>query len=96
MGRMKLPHKGLYSTTPKPFPHNLSNDPQTIHNFVAAGENKDTNDIIRPAFISDVDDESIAKVFCFGAFANKNTGVVYNDCTGTFPSMSLDGNVCFL
>ncbi len=25
----------------------------------------------------------------------KNTGVVYNNCTGTFPFMSLDGNVCF-
>jgi hypothetical protein len=42
------------------------------------------------------DDESIANVFCFGAFANKITGVVYNDLTGHFPFMSLDGSVCFL
>jgi hypothetical protein len=34
-------------------------------------------------------------VFCFGAFADKISGVVYNDCTGKFPYMSLDGNVCF-
>jgi hypothetical protein len=49
----------------------------------------------RPAFINDINDESIANVFCFGAFADKNTGVVYKDCTGNFPFMLLDGNVCF-
>ena len=43
--------------------------------------------------INDIEDESIA--FCFGAFADKVSGVVYNDCTGDFPHMSLDGNVCF-
>ncbi len=42
------------------------------------------------------DDESIANMFCFGAFADKITGVVYNDLTGNFPFMSLDGSVCFL
>jgi hypothetical protein len=41
------------------------------------------------------DDESIANVFCFGAFTEKITGVVYNDLTGNFPFMSLDGSVCF-
>jgi hypothetical protein len=45
--------------------------------------------------IDNVDDHSIANVFCFGAFAEKVTGVVYNDCTGEFPFTSLDGNVCF-
>ena len=49
----------------------------------------------RPAFIDDIDNESIASVYCFGAFADKNTGVIYNDCTGNFPFMSLDGNGCF-
>ena len=49
-----------------------------------------------PAFIDDINNESIANVFCFGAFANKNTGVIYNDCTGNFPFMSLDSNICFL
>jgi hypothetical protein len=56
---------------------------------------EDNKDEPRPAFIDDINDESIANVFCFGAFANKNTGVVYNDCTGNFPFMSLDGNICF-
>ncbi len=46
--------------------------------------------------IPEVEDKSIANVFCFGAFADKMTGVLYNDCTRNFPFMSLDGNVCFL
>ena len=41
------------------------------------------------------DDKSIANVFCFGAFADKVSGVVYNDLTGNFPFMSIDGSVCF-
>jgi hypothetical protein len=41
------------------------------------------------------DNESIANVFCFGAFADKVSGVVYNDLTGKFPFMSIDGSVCF-
>jgi hypothetical protein len=36
------------------------------------------------------EDESIANVFCIGAFADKNNGVVYNDLTGSFPFISLD------
>ena len=32
----------------------------------------------------------------FGAFADKQSGVVYNNLTGNFPFMSLDGSVCFL
>jgi hypothetical protein len=39
--------------------------------------------------------ESIANVFCFGAFADKNNWVVYNDLTGSFPFILLDGSVCF-
>ncbi len=34
-------------------------------------------------------------MFCFGAFANKVSGVVYNDLTGNFPFMLIDGSVCF-
>ena len=41
------------------------------------------------------DDESIANVFCFGAFTDKISGVVYDDLTGNFPFMSIDGSVCF-
>ena len=41
------------------------------------------------------DDESIANVFCFGAFADKVSGVVCNDLTGDFPFVLIDGSVCF-
>jgi hypothetical protein len=37
-----------------------------------------------------------ANLYCFAAFAGKHTGTIYNDLTGTFPFMSLKGNVCFL
>jgi hypothetical protein len=40
-------------------------------------------------------DELIANVFCFRAFANKISGFVYNDLTGNFPFMSIYGSICF-
>jgi hypothetical protein len=42
------------------------------------------------------DDESIANIFCFGAFANKNSGIVYHDLTGSFPFVSFNSSVCFV
>jgi hypothetical protein len=39
--------------------------------------------------------ESIAGIFCFGAFADRNSGIVYHDLTGSFPFISFDGSVCF-
>ncbi len=41
------------------------------------------------------DDESIPNIFCFSAFADKITGVDYNNLTGNVPFMSVDGSVCF-
>ncbi len=37
-----------------------------------------------------------SNIFCFGAFADKQTGTLYNALTRAFPFMSLTGNVCFL
>ena len=48
-----------------------------------------------PNVINDDKNESIAKIFCFGGFADKRDGVVYNDLTGVFQFLSLDGSVCF-
>jgi hypothetical protein len=48
-----------------------------------------------PNLIGNNEDESIANVFCFGAFTDKNSGFIYHDLTGSFPFMSLDGSVCF-
>jgi hypothetical protein len=42
------------------------------------------------------DDTSIANVFCFGAFADKQSSVMYNDLIGNSLFVSLDGSVCFL
>jgi hypothetical protein len=39
-------------------------------------------------------DPSVANIFAFGAFADKHSGVVYNNLTGSFSFMSLDGSVC--
>jgi hypothetical protein len=58
-------------------------------------DHKDNSNEPHPAFINDINNKSIANMFCFGAFADKNTGVVYNNCTGNFPFMSLNGNICF-
>jgi hypothetical protein len=49
-----------------------------------------------PHLIGDKDDDKlIAIFFCFGAFRDKHSGVVYNNFIGAFPFMLLDGCVCF-
>ncbi len=41
------------------------------------------------------DNKSIANMFCFGAFADRNSGIVYHDLTGSFPFMSYNERVFF-
>ncbi len=41
------------------------------------------------------DNESIANVFCFGVFVDKNNRVVYNDLMDSFPFISLEGSIYF-
>ena len=54
-------------------------------------------DTTMPNLIGDDEDNApIANVFCFGAFADKQSGVMYNDLTRNFLFMLLDGSVCFL
>ncbi len=48
-----------------------------------------------PNLIGDDDDEPISNMFCFGAFANKNSGIIYHDLTGSFPFMLYNGSICF-
>ena len=48
-----------------------------------------------PTLIANDHDNAIANIFFWGAFSDKNTGIVYHDMTGNFPLMSLDGNVCY-
>jgi hypothetical protein len=35
------------------------------------------------------DDSSVGNIFCFGTFADKQTGILYSDLTGSFPYMFL-------
>jgi hypothetical protein len=51
---------------------------------------------MEPNIIIDKDNNSIANLFCFGAFADKNSSIVYHDLMGSFPFMSYNGSVCFL
>ncbi len=51
---------------------------------------------VLPILITNNCKESIANVFCFGAFADCHSDVVYNNVTGNFPSMSFIVSVCFL
>ena len=109
-GHMKCRHHGIQSTQPKPGPHmpptNVAGPrinlvpiiappvwlvPQfeLVYPISANGEQRGSSVIVNNG------DKSITNIFCFGAFANKNTGIVYHDLTGSFPFMSFDGMVCF-
>jgi hypothetical protein len=107
-GHMKRPTKGIRSTTklvktkgdsngtsivpgpqPQAAPHVLPLFVEPLpYNGPAYGAHREVS------YITD-NDKSIANMFCFGAFADKVSGVVYNDLTGNFPFMSIDGSVCF-
>jgi hypothetical protein len=41
-------------------------------------------------------DDVSSEANIFAAFADKRTGILFNDLTGAFPYMSLEGNICFL
>jgi hypothetical protein len=106
-GHMKQPRKGLRITTPRikltpttapspaPLPRPIPIVPARYHDMPGLIRNNYSNDSPNHHSFHTVKGAPIANVFCFGAFADKVTGVVYNDCTGKFPFMSLDGNVCF-
>jgi hypothetical protein len=98
-GHMKRPRKGLRSTTHKQTLPSLPRTSTSNHPFMPGlipdNSDEDYGNKPQPAFINDINNESIANVFCFGTFVDKNTGVIYNNCTGNFPFMLLDGNVCF-
>ncbi len=110
-GHMKRPRHGIRSTTPKantrqssicvpaitfPVPPAAS-----VRIGSAQGSEQMSEQVVEhnaqwPNLIGGNEDESIANVFCCGAFMDKNSGIVYHDLTGSFPFMSLDGSVCFL
>ena len=106
-GHMKRPRKGIRSTSNKaktkgdtvqPVPVPVPQiEPPRMAQYI-----EEPRPYPGPAYDARIkgvniipDDESIANVFCFGAFADKISGVVYNDLTGNFSFMSIDGSVCF-
>jgi hypothetical protein len=99
-GHMKQPRKGIPSTTPKPPRIGLPIPiPDAIMPGLIEPPEYNDNDVSNnnPPYhvIDDINDPLIANVICFGTFADKISGVVYNNCTSKFLFMSLDGNVCF-
>jgi hypothetical protein len=105
-GHMKRPKHGIKSTRPKPpkesgitkipgisFPPQV--DQMKVPKVLIKGQPRPLHATNLPNLIEEDDNESIANVFCFGAFSKKNSGIVYHDLTGSFPFMSCDGSICF-
>jgi hypothetical protein len=103
-GYMKRPHYGIQSTAPKmltmgiaPIPTIPVHLPHVLPLFQQPPPYQEpAYDALQgPNLIGMDDNESIANVFCFGLFVDKNNGVVYNDLMGSFLFISLDGSICF-
>ncbi len=65
----------------------------------ALEESNPCNELDLPSpvnIIANNDSSTEGNIFCFGAFADKHTGTVYIDLTGTFPFMFLEWKDCFL
>jgi hypothetical protein len=94
-GHMKRPRHGLRSTTPKRKDSLGDQTPNLVPELLIPAlltMQPVVHGPIMPNLIGGKDDNvTIANVFCFGAFADKPSGVVYNDLTGAFPFMSFDG-----
>jgi hypothetical protein len=98
---MKRPHQKNCSTTPRPpclpmptQPLPGSHDSKSEHVY-APHVNGDMFEN-SPNYIANNDDSTNSNIFCFCAFADKRSGIIYNNLTGLFPYMSLQGDVCFL
>ena len=94
-GCMKRPRHGIKSTTPK-IKLSIQEQIEAIVPPIVINPPIPQEQHLQHNLIPDDGDGSIANVFCFGVFADKNSGVVYNDMTGNFPFVSIDGSVCYL
>ncbi len=95
---MKRPRHGIRSTTPKRKDSLGAQTPNIVLELLIPAllpMQPVVHDHNMPNLIGDEDgNKTFANVFCFGAFAEKHSGVVYNNLTGAFPFMPLDGCVC--
>ncbi len=99
-GHMKRPRQGIRSTRPKINKKAAVDSPpgpvaQPLPPVLPLFDNEPLQHLTQPTVIVDDDDASGANIFCFGAFADRTSGIVYHDLTGSFPFMSYDGSVCF-
>jgi hypothetical protein len=95
-GHMKRPRHGIRSTRPKQ-KMELTPIPQIAPPVLPLFVPNVIQDVhTGPNIIADDSDESIENIYCFGAFADKTTNVVYHDLTGSFPFMSFDRACVFL
>ncbi len=103
---MKCPKHGIKSTHPKPPKESgitkipvISYPPQVnqmeVPKVLIEEQPRPIHDTKLPNLIGDNSNESIANVFCFGAFANKNSGIICHNLTGSFPFMLYNGSICF-
>ena len=110
-GHMKRPRHGIKSTKPRkkatqpntqitnntvpmqPVERTSDNSEQMLVIFLEKSSPEYNTQC--PFLIVDNSDGSIANVFVFDAFADKNNGILYHDLMGSFPFMSLDRSVCF-
>jgi hypothetical protein len=93
-GHMKQPRHSIWSTRHHPAPVAQPAPPllpliDNVYTRPAYGAWQGPNVIV------DDNNKSIAIIFCFGAFADRNSSIVYHNLTGLFPFMSFDGSVCF-
>jgi hypothetical protein len=104
-GHMKCPCHGIWSSQPKPNTRTQVLPVATATMVPPVLPLVDTIPVypgpayraqIEPNLIAMNDDGLIANIFCFGAFADKNSGIVHQDLTGSFPFVSLNGSVCFV
>ncbi len=104
---MKRPRMGTQSTQciiahapimANAAPAPIKTNPPPINIEVLSHDSSISNVICPPNanLIEDDDTSSDANVSSLAAFMDKRTGTLYNDLTGPFPFMSLEGNVCFL
>ncbi len=67
--------------------------PQLAAVPVFPGPTHDT--CLEPNLIAMDDDKLITNILYFGAFVNRNSGIIYHDLTGLFLFVSFNGSVCF-
>jgi hypothetical protein len=59
----------------------VNKERESEHSNDDSSQDKDPQQGYYHNIIPDLEEESIVNVFCFGAFADNKTGVMYNDCT---------------